>query len=522
MRLLHKNQNKLKVVLSDSAFISGLSKSQIDRMEKELTFSNPQYANVKKFSKWATTKVQPYLSYYENIEVLGKDIFRVPLGYFNAKLLGVPKNCIVDEREYTEIEYPEFVLSLRDTQEEAINAYLKDCDNISKIKSSIQLPTGKGKTILGIALASKLKARTLIVVHKVDLIDSWVEDIKKSFNNEASIGIIRGKSNKIGTHFTVATIQTLSRLKPRVLKALYETFGFVILDECHHVPSSTFSLVNNFKSRYRLGLSATPERNDGLTHVIKLYFGDFCYNYDRDNTNKEEDILPFKVYKREVPIYYNPVCTKRNGKYEVYNFDRKDNFNEKYDLQSGERRLSSLGFNQRPNVSYSSIDRSVLYHTKASSFIINDIMKEYNEGHSCLVLFKQVDVLLEYYRLLMLNNVDSDDIGLYYGGNTKCNEVKQQAESQRQFITLATYSKAAEGTNVQQWEVAFLVSSVNNGKDVEQAVGRVRRLKDNGRKLKTAIVYDYRYPNVYVLHNHGAVRDTRYRQMSNTKFSRGF
>ena len=126
--------------------------------------------------------------------------------------------------------------------------------------------------------------------------------------------------------------------------------------------------------------------------------------------------------------------------------------------------------------------------------------------------------------------IPEKDIGLYYGGNSNCDEVKETAENKRKYITLTTYSKATEGTDVQQWEVCFLVSSINNGKDVEQAVGRVRRKKANGDKLDTAIVYDYSYGNCYPMYSHKATRFSRYRKLhfqiisdnQSKLFNRGF
>lgn len=525
-----KADRKLKVVISDSAYIRGLSQSQIDKIEEDLTFKNPKYDNVMKYSKWATTKEPKFLNYCEHIEAMGVDIYKVPLGYFNPKNFNIPQDKIKDCRDYEEIEYPPFRLNLRATQIEAVENYLEHnkSETFSHYSSAIWLPTGKGKTIIGINLAHRLKARTLVVVHKEDLVKGWVADIKKCYGDTVDIGIIKAKQRRVGEHFTVATIQTLNNLDSKTLEALYTTFGFVILDECHHVPSTTFSLVNNFKSRYRLGLSATPERNDGLTHIINLYFGSFCYKY-KAPVEGEKDILPFKVFRREVPTIYDPICRKKGNSYSVINFERKENFTYVTKLKSDEYRISDISYDKRPTASFASIDRAVLLNRDTSNFILNDIVSEYKSGHSCLVLFKQVDVLLDYFRLLITERkIDREDIGLYYGGNAKCDEVKEKAENQRKYITLATYSKAAEGTNVQQWEIAFLVSSLNNGKDTEQTVGRIRRVKEYGEKLDEAIVYDYRYPNAYALSHHGHTRDKRYREMSTTigktksKFSRGF
>lgn len=511
---------KLKAVLSDYAYIVGLSDSKIEQIEQELTFNNPQYANVKKYSKWATTKVPQFLTYYEHMEVIKKQILKVPLGYFNAKKLGIEN--VVDDRVYEPIPYPEFVLELRDTQKEALSAYMEHCNDTSKLRFNIQLPTGKGKTVLGLALAHKLKARTLVVVHKDDLVKGWIKDVEKCFDNKVKVGIIKAQKRFVGEQITVATIQTLNHLKPVELKALYEHFGLVILDECHHVPSNTFSLVNNFKCKYRLGLSATPERNDGLTHVIKLYFGDFCYTYK--SSADDEDIIPFKVLKRNVPIYYDPICKDRAGGYSMSLFDREENFDPDYTLMKSEHRYSKLSTLSRPKLSYANVDLAVTCHEDVMNYVIGDILNEFMQSHSCVVFFKQVATLQQYYERLLDMGLSEECIGLYYGGNSKCEEVIQKAENQRKFITLATYSKATEGTNVQQWEVAFFVSSLNNGKDVEQAVGRVRRTKPSGVKLNTALVYDYRYDFVYGLQRHGITRDARYRKLlnNNKRFSRGF
>ena len=101
---------------------------------------------------------------------------------------------------------------------------------------------------------------------------------------------------------------------------------------------------------------------------------------------------------------------------------------------------------------------------------------------------------------------------MFYGDNTNNKAVLEKAESTRKFITLTTYAKATEGTNVKQWEVEFLVSSINNGKNTEQALGRIRRVKE-GFKINPVIFYDYRFPDVYLMKNHGFTRDKRYKEM---------
>ena len=88
----------------------------------------------------------------------------------------------------------------------------------------------------------------------------------------------------------------------------------------------------------------------------------------------------------------------------------------------------------------------------------------------------------------------------------------QRAESREVLITLATYAKATEGTNVKSWEVEFLVSSMNNEKNVEQATGRIRRSKEG--KLNPVLVYDYVSEEAYSLSHHYNTRRKVYKRLN--------
>lgn len=282
-----------------------------------------------------------------------------------------------------------------------------------------------------------------------------------------------------------------------------ETHHFVangaLTHNCHHTPSTTFSVIDKFKARYRLGLTATPERSDGLTPVLKFYFGGFCYKYK--STENDEDILPVEVMR--VPIYeeYEPKVSGNKAVYNIYDFDV---------VNAGLKNISDIPFERRPKVSYMEIDNAVVLHNLKE--YAKYVVFEYEMGRSCLVFFnkkEQCRIFRDY--LIKECWVDPDSIGLYYGDNKDNDSVKREAEAKRKYITIATYSKATEGTNVVQWEVAFLIGSLNNGKNVEQAIGRIRRRsKDKEKKLWVAKVYDFDYLNTYVLRNHYATRRERY------------
>lgn len=496
--------------------LSGLSQEEIDKVKKDLTFDNPLYATTQRYSKYAYTTVPPYLTYYTE----HRTSIEVPIGY---SLADFRIGNIIESRVYERLDnVAPFVLELRDSQREAAESYLSHNINSPILNGSIQMPTGKGKSILGLYLASVLSCKTLIVVHKDDLVTGWKNDIALAFDNKVNPGLIKAKSRRVGHFITIATVQTLNRLSAEELQDLYNQFGFVIQDEMHHCPATSFEVVSNFRARYKLGLTATPERTDGLAHVMNLYFGDFCYRYE--HTEDDKDILPAKVIVRSNDLYFNPLCEARNGgKYKVVDL----HYPEGKSLSESQKRLSDVPYKDRPSIPFQTIDDFVVRNI--IEFVCQDIIAEYNRGHSCVVFFTLKEHCRLYYERL-LESVSPDHLGLYYGDNPNNDEVLKKAENNRKFITLTTYAKATEGTNVKQWEVEFLVSSINNEKNTEQAVGRVRRTKE-GKKISPVLIYDYRTPRVYSVSSHGKTRDARYRQLrfeqegvkrSSGLFSRGF
>lgn len=521
-----KKVTRRKLIISDSLVLCSPTEDEISEIKKKLTFDNPAYRNALRYSKYSRVSIPPSVMYYEQGKYKGETCIKVPIGFDMSSVVDrVDRLLIEDKRVFSQITHSPFVLTLRDDQREAAESYFNS-NKGAFINSMIQLPTGKGKTILGLYIASQLSCKTLIVVHKDDLVRGWNEDIKLAFNGAVNPGLIKAKSRRLGHFLTVATVQTLNNLSEEELEELYDTFGLVIQDEMHHCPANSYNIVSKFRSRYRLGLTATPERNDGLSHIMNLYYGGMCYKYKSKGV--EKDILPVKVIKKTSPIYFNPLykklTTPRGDTYKLVDLYAPKN----RELQKGEVRLSDIPYKDRPTVSYQTIDNFVVTEPTYMLMVVNDIINEFNKGHSCLVFFTQKEGLEAYFDYL-INSVGIDNVTKYYG-DCKTNDVSLiVAENKRKHITLATYAKATEGTNVKQWEVEFLVSSINNEKNTEQAVGRIRRAKEG--KLSPVLLYDYRVPNVYSMANHGSTRDRRYQALgffdsvgvsNRSIFSRGY
>lgn len=485
----------MKVDIGKNKVIYDYTEEELLKIKEDLTLDNPQYLQALKYSKYKNVRIPKHLFYYTQL----RGSIVVPRGY----KIPFEHSINEDTRREENVIYPRFQLELRDTQKDAVRHYLDDTDN-----GLIVLPTGKGKSILGMYLAYALKQRTLVIVHKDDLVDGWTQDSKICFGEDFKVGIYKAKKRQIGEQITIATIQTLNRLDKDTLEAFQEHFGMVIIDECHHISSSSFDLLHRFSACYKVGLSATPERSDGLTKVMTHHLGECAFKYESDHNDK--DILPVEVFHRKMPIDVPIYLAHRGGtKYELANEMDMKNPNKL-------KLVQDVPFECRPRIPYFEIDHRVLTNPTYGRRVLKDLVSEYNQGRSCVCFFTQKRHIELYRDSLVLNGVPEDHILLYYGDSKESKEdMKKRAESKEALITLATYSIATEGTNVKAWEVAFLVSSINNGKNTEQAVGRIRRSKEG--KINPVKVYDYSLPNVYSIGSkHYYTRRQRYKKLEFT------
>lgn len=173
---------------------------------------------------------------------------------------------IVDEREEPahdthktlDLEWG-FEHDFRDYQVQAIKRGLEQKNGV------LSLPTGSGKTIVGLRLIYELGYPTIIFVHKIELLYQWMEVIKDVLNYKA--GLI-GDGNWKEKDITVAMLQSVNSRGVENLKE----YPIMIVDETHRCPADTFfDVVSNMDSYYRYGLSATPYRNDNAE--LRIYAG---------------------------------------------------------------------------------------------------------------------------------------------------------------------------------------------------------------------------------------------------------
>ncbi len=148
----------------------------------------------------------------------------------------------------------------------SLNAWIKN-----KSRGVVVLPTGSGKSYLATLSIEKKQRSTLLVVPTLDLMNQWYDTLKNAFDTD--IGLIGGGYYEI-KDITITTYDSAYIYMERI----GNLFGFVIFDECHHLPGETYSLASqSCLAPFRLGLTATPERTDGQHILLDDLIGKIVY-----------------------------------------------------------------------------------------------------------------------------------------------------------------------------------------------------------------------------------------------------
>lgn len=165
-------------------------------------------------------------------------------------------------------------LVLRDYQREALAAWWR-----GPREGVIEAPCGAGKTAIGITAVAVCETPCLVLVHTRDLLAQWVD--RASAVGLPAVGIQGGRGPVEG-RMVVATMQTAATWDRADLERWGRGFGLVIVDEAHHCPCDTLGgLMYRLPGRWRLGLTATPTREDGLTDWMHGHIGPMVARVDR-------------------------------------------------------------------------------------------------------------------------------------------------------------------------------------------------------------------------------------------------
>lgn len=174
--------------------------------------------------------------------------------------------------------------TLRAYQEHAVGAWMSHSSGV------LRLPCGAGKTTIGIAAIARTPSPALVLMHTLDLVEQWAKRVRDELGVEAVIAS-EGRRPEPG-RVTLATVQTLARWEWWERARWGAGFGLLVVDEAHHTPASTFvDVVLTMPALRRLGLTATPERSDGLTDWLWTHLGPERYGVEQRDLQAEGAVL---------------------------------------------------------------------------------------------------------------------------------------------------------------------------------------------------------------------------------------
>jgi len=352
--------------------------------------------------------------------------FYVP-HHYGVETFGAPKKCTLSEGDDISLEFNGV---LRDYQEPVVNKFLERVSNGTG-GGLLELPCAWGKTSGSLYILSQLKKKTLVIVHKEFLLNQWVERIQQ-FLPKARVGRIQGQIIDIeDKDIVIGMLQSLSMKE--YPQSLFDSFGFTIIDEVHHISSQTFSnALFKIVTKYMLGLSATMNRKDGTTRVFKMFLGDVIFKGKRDD---EHDVVVKAIEYYVDDDDFNHVITDFRG-----------------------------------NVSYSSMISKLCEYNRRSEFIIKVVVNLLNDNP------KQQIIILAHNRNLIkylhdaIHHRNIATVGYYVGG------MKEAAlkESENKQVIIATYSMASEGLDIKSLTTLIMATPKT---DIQQSVGRILREK---------------------------------------------
>jgi len=346
---------------------------------------------------------------------------------------------IIDHRDEKilnqKIELPDVFddKKIRDYQQDAIDIFLK------KKLGVIQIATGGGKTFTAGKIIKKIKAKTLWICDRKELLNQTKEALEKQLG--IKIGIISGRELKI-CDITIATIQSLNTKISKLKDYLYN-INFVIVDEFHKAAAETYQKVfaKLPNTQYRLGLTATPTRDDGKEPILFSILNEVIY------TTHSQDLI-----KKGYLINPELCFLKYKDNPEIY-----EKYNEEYEY-------------------------NIINNVKRNNIILDLIKK--NKDKKILILTKSVKQgsIIQDNSKIKCNHI--------YGDLAKKEREKKYKDfvKCKKGILIITISIGSEGLDIP--DLNMIINAAANKGDVKsiQILGRVLR---TAVEKKSAIYYDF-------------------------------
>lgn len=333
-------------------------------------------------------------------------------------------------------------------------------------------PTGFGKTVIGAYLIASIGLPTLVIVPKTALITQWKSQLERfiditdnrepvrtpkgriSKRQPPVIGQIGGGKMAVSGLVDIASFQSLSgkdrQTGEPIVKGLVRNYGLIICDECHHAAAPQLELIlKSAPAKYVYGLSATPERSDGLTRALSMLCGPLRYVIDPKAQAIQQGI--------------QRIVRPRFTGIRLPAYEPGANFNQILDL--------------------------LCTHAARNELIVNDAIEAASNGRHPLVLTKRKKHAEELFG--MLKNQGHEPVLLT--GEIDAKERKTILSSLPRFehehrIIVATESLLGEGFDLSYLDTLLIATPISWDGSITQQAGRLHRSHEGKRRIE---IFDY-------------------------------
>lgn len=317
-------------------------------------------------------------------------------------------------------------------------------------------PPGSGKTVVAINAIARRKTNTLILVHRKPLMEQWRLKLASFLNKDIKeIGRLGSGKDKMTGSIDVAMIQSMER--KGIVEDRIADYGFIIVDECHHIGALSFERVlMQAKAKYVLGLTATPYRRDGHQPIIHMQCGPVLHQIQEKDIDKAID------------------------HYQVY------------------LRITTFEFDYKEDSSIHELWPHLINNTQRNEMIVKDIIGVVEEGRFPIVLTERKEHIQTLEEML---NDHIEHLAVLHGGvrmkrRREILEELRNCSENTPKVLLATGSYVGEGFDDPRLDTLFITMPISFKGKMVQYAGRLHRQHQGKNNV---CIYDYVDSRVSVL-----------------------
>ncbi|MEM1825298.1 MAG: DEAD/DEAH box helicase [Desulfurococcaceae archaeon] len=369
-------------------------------------------------------------------------------------------------------------VSLRYYQREAVDKWIQN-----NYRGIIALPTGSGKTIVGIAAVVEKPVRTLIVTYTREQMFQWRDMfIKYTDIDPKFIGLMYSEEKRLAP-ITITTYQSGFRS----INEISPFFNLLVIDEVHHLPADKFRYIARHSiAKYKMGLSATPIREDGKHEELFPLLGGIIYYKTPDELVEQGYLSRYRIITVKVSL------TPEERK--IFEELRK-----KYRALVGETSFQEVLETARKGDSKAV--EALRIHSKMKMLLAKSYSKinkaveiarnEYENGNKVIVFTQYIEQANEISKrlnaLLLTGEIPVD---------TRKNILTRFKESERGILVVTTVGD--EGLDIPDANIGIIVSGTGSRRQFIQRLGRLLRPKKNSVEAKLYEIVLEKTPEEYL------------------------